>query len=52
MDLIKRLLYLSIVFAILLIQGCSENITEPEPELSEEVRGGIISSTSIYTYSK
>ena len=50
MELIKRLLYLSIVLAILLIQGCSDSITEPE--LSEEVRGGIISSTSIYTYSK
>ena len=52
MELFKRFLYLSIVLAILLIQGCSENITESEPELSEKVRGGIISSTSIYTYSK
>ncbi len=52
MDSIKRLLYLSLVFVFIFIQGCSENSTEPIPELSEKVRGGIISATSIYTYSK
>ncbi len=52
MDFAKRLLYFSIIFIFVFIQGCSENSTEPIPELSEEVRGGIISTTSIYTYSK
>ena len=52
MNILKRLPYLLLVFSILLIQGCSESSTEPEPQLSEEVRGGIISTTSIYTYSK
>jgi len=52
MDFAKRLLYFSIIFIFVFIPGCSENSTEPVPELSEEVRGGIISTTSIYTYSK
>jgi len=51
MELFKRLSYFWIVFAIILIQGCSESITEPEIGISEKVRGGIISTNSIYTYS-
>ena len=44
---IKQFLYSSIVIVALLINGCSENITEPEPSKS---RGSIINSTSIHTY--
>jgi len=52
MELFKRFLYFSLVFTFLLIQGCSENSTEPEIVVGEKLRGGIISSTSIDTYSK
>ncbi len=46
---IKRFLYFSIVVVALLINACSENVTEPEPSKS---RGSIISSTLLHTYTK
>ncbi len=44
---IKRFLYFSIVVIALLINGCNENVTEPEPSRS---RGSLISSTPLQTY--